>query len=47
MQSYQIVEYIWIDSNNTVRSKIKIFYENQIKTVKDAPVWNFDGSSTG
>lgn len=38
-----IYEYIWIDANDNIRSKIKIVqpYTNQL------PTWNFDGSSTG
>lgn len=39
------LEYIWIDGNNDIRSKTKI-YNKEIKTAKDIPIWNYDGSST-
>lgn len=41
-------EYIWIDSNNNTRSKLKIFkikYNESIE-LKHFENWNFDGSST-
>lgn len=41
----QIVEYVWV-SHGDLRSKVKIF-KDPIKNLKDLPVWNFDGSSTG
>lgn len=43
-----LLEYIWIDSNDNTRSKIKII-SKQINnlTILDIPEWNFDGSSTG
>ena len=41
-----LVEYIWLDKNNTPRSKTKIIYEKMTDSVK-LPVWNYDGSSTG
>jgi len=37
----KLLEYIWIDANDNLRSKIKIHSDN------DFPIWNFDGSSTG
>lgn len=47
MQSYNTrVEYIWIDNNNNVRSKSRTI-SNEIKSVRNVPVWNYDGSSTG
>lgn len=43
------LEYIWIDANNNLRSKTKIFYfypdDNELY-LDDLPLWNFDGSST-
>jgi glutamine synthetase len=51
-----ILEYIWLDSNNTPRSKTKVvkkkLHENiDIEKEKDvlsvSELWNFDGSSTG
>jgi len=40
-----ILEYVWIDGYNNVRTKIKI-HPTTITSMKDIPVWNFDGSST-
>lgn len=37
----KLLEYIWLDSNGSIRSKIKITTKNEV------PKWNFDGSSTG
>lgn len=44
-----IVEYIWIDAFNQLRSKVRTCSkpDNPIITVKDITDWNFDGSSTG
>jgi len=45
-----IAEYIWVDLNGNLRSKIKIIqksYFYSFTKVEDFPVWNFDGSSTG
>lgn len=36
-----ILEYIWIDGNNNLRSKNKV-----VESIDDIPIWNFDGSST-
>lgn len=44
-QSCCIVEYVWIDANNTTRSKTKTCSKRPV-TVDDLPIWNFDGSST-
>jgi len=46
--SYYSLEYIWIDANNNLRSKTKIFhiYSNEELCIHDLPEWNFDGSST-
>ena len=41
-----IVEYVWPDANGNLRSKTKVIYDS-LKDVKELPVWNFDGSSTG
>ena len=46
-----ILEYIWIDGENNLRSKIKIHYGNDFYdinsiNIQSIPVWNFDGSST-
>lgn len=38
----KLLEYVWLDANDNLRSKIKIHTEDN-----DFPVWNFDGSSTG
>jgi glutamine synthetase len=37
----KLFEYVWLDANDNIRSKIKITTDNE------APFWNFDGSSTG
>jgi glutamine synthetase len=41
-----IVEYIWIDAQDKLRSKIKV-YQKEPTCLKDMHKWNFDGSSTG
>jgi glutamine synthetase len=48
IQEKILLEYIWIDSNDNVRSKIKIISKptDSIR-LTDMPEWNFDGSSTG
>ena len=40
------VEYVWIGGNNELRSKTKIM-DNEIISIDDLSIWNFDGSSTG
>jgi len=41
-------EYVWIDSDLNLRSKIKVFTTSvKIYSKTDFPEWNFDGSSTG
>ena len=42
----QILEYVWIDLNGNLRSKIKVNL-NRKEHLQDFPIWNFDGSSTG
>ena len=48
--SIYILEYIWLDSKNECRSKTKILktdiYLNE-SNLKNFPLWNYDGSSTG
>lgn len=44
------LEYIWLDSNNNFRSKIKIDTKINLGSefsLTDIPIWNYDGSSTG
>jgi glutamine synthetase len=42
------VEYIWIDSENWLRSKPRVLQKLvEFFSLKDFPDWNFDGSSTG
>ena len=40
-----VIEYVWLDGKNELRSKIKIT-DYKIKNLGDIPEWNFDGSST-
>lgn len=48
IQDKILLEYIWIDSNDNTRSKIKIISKPTNKlTISDISEWNFDGSSTG
>ena len=46
-----LCEYVWIDSDQNLRSKIKIFQKpvsaKSELFLEDFPKWNFDGSSTG
>lgn len=44
-----ILEYVWIDGRNNLRSKIKVHYEyipENVDVLNRIPIWNFDGSST-
>jgi glutamine synthetase len=42
------LEYIWLDSNDEFRSKIKIIRNKTIiNSLEDIPEWNYDGNSTG
>ncbi|AYV83835.1 MAG: glutamine synthetase [Hyperionvirus sp.] len=40
-----VLEYIWIDANNNLRSKGRVS-DVEFKTVEELPYWIFDGSST-
>ena len=44
-----LLEYVWIDSDNNVRSKVKIISNEDFNKddINSVPEWNFDGSSTG
>ena len=46
-----LVEYIWLDANQSLRSKTKVINYGTIETpeslLADLPEWNYDGSSTG
>jgi len=42
-----ILEYIWIDGNHEMRSKIKVMADNDFSGLNNTfPLWNYDGSST-
>ena len=56
MNSYFVLEYIWLGANNILRSKTKIWTPGEDEqlymrkhgiTSASFPIWNFDGSSTG
>ena len=42
------LEYVWIDNDYNLRSKIKVMHDRSIDTIRveDIPEWNYDGSST-
>lgn len=45
----QILEYVWIDGNDELRSKIKVVTRDNYITIdelEECEIWNFDGSST-
>merc|ERR1719375_219871 len=44
-ESCVLAEYVWLDANQTPRSKTKTLTACPTK-VGDLPVWNYDGSST-
>lgn len=44
-QSKIMYEYIWIDGNNQLRSKVKVVTDTAL--LQCMTIWNFDGSSTG
>lgn len=41
-----IAEYVWIDSDNELRSKSMVLHNTEKVNIEDLPEWNFDGSST-
>jgi len=41
-----VVEYVWLDGNNELRSKTRVFI-SKITSINDVSEWNYDGSSTG
>ena len=44
----RILEYVWVDLEGNLRSKIKVENGNNLSTdLKKYSMWNFDGSSTG
>ena len=51
MENKTIVEYVWIDINNKLRSKTRVIneliYNSDNSNLGIIPKWNFDGSSTG
>ena len=40
-----LLEYVWIDGKNNVRSKTRVM-RGRINNIQEAPIWNYDGSST-
>jgi glutamine synthetase len=48
-----IIEYIWLDVNQNLRSKTRVIYKNLSENDNEdpeainVPIWEFDGSSTG
>lgn len=40
-----LLEYVWIDGKNNLRSKTRVIRDN-ITNIQDIPTWNYDGSST-
>ena len=40
-----VLEYVWLDANEKLRSKIKVA-EGNISTLDEVPIWSYDGSST-
>jgi glutamine synthetase len=48
MNNIYLFEYIWLDSKNDFRSKTKVMEVDLVNSIlKQLPVWNYDGSSTG
>ena len=41
-----LLEYVWLDADEQLRSKIKIA-DGDINTLEKVPSWSYDGSSTG
>ena len=46
MMHKTLLEYVWLDAGEQLRSKIKLT-EREVNELKDVPVWGYDGSSTG
>lgn len=46
MLSDTLLEYVWLDSNNKFRSKMRTHFYDEYKK-DEIPLWNYDGSSTG
>lgn len=44
---YTILDYIWIDGNGELRSKVRVMHDKDIHSLDQVEKWNFDGSSTG
>ncbi len=42
-----IAEYVWIDANQGLRCKARVFHGKDKMKLDELPSWNFDGSSTG
>lgn len=42
-----LVDYVWIGGSGELRSKTKVLYDVTGSSLKDIPIWNYDGSSTG
>ena len=40
-----VLEYVWLDANEKLRSKTKVA-EGDISTIEKVPAWSYDGSST-
>lgn len=40
-----VLEYVWIDGKNNLRSKIRVL-NISVTNINDVPEWNYDGSST-
>ena len=40
-----VLEYVWLDANEKLRSKTKVA-EGDINSIEKVPVWSYDGSST-
>ena len=46
MTTQTLLEYVWLDADEQLRSKIKIT-SIEINELRDVPIWGYDGSSTG
>ena len=45
MEPFTLIDYVWIGGRGELRSKTRVLYE-QINSLQDIPLWNYDGSST-